>query len=319
MDGYDFFHAVRARSEWTSIPFIFLTAMTGRRDVIKGKALGAEDYLTKPVDPEELVVTIRARLARAQSVQKSAEEKLDEIKRQIVTTLGHELRTPLTYIRGYTELALDDVPNLSSEMLQEFLQAISQGAERLQRVSNDFLLLTRLDTGLMAGDFRQLARVCDDWHVVAERVLREYEEPAVVKGMVLEAEIPSKVPPVNLCEFMFEDALGRLVGNAIKFSGRKGKRVTVSVKEDREWAHIGVADEGVGIPAEAIPHLFERFRQIDRETQEQQGVGLGLALARELIRLHGGEIDVESTVGEGSVFTIRLPIVKVSETERFET
>ena len=95
--------------------------------------------------------------------------------------------------------------------------------------------------------------------------------------------------------------------NAIRFSRDGEKQVWIAVEASDEWVEVAVRDKGVGIAADKIPHLFERFRQIDREQMEQQGAGLGLAIAQELIALHGGEITVDSQVGEGSTFTIRLP------------
>jgi two-component system sensor histidine kinase/response regulator len=307
MDGYEFYHAVRARPEWTSIPFIFLTARAQRAEVIRGKALGVEDYLVKPVDPEELLVTVRARLARAQAIQKKAEAELDEIKQQIVTVLGHEMRTPLTYIRGYTELALEDIPSMSPELLEEFLQSISQGADRLTKLTDDFLTLVRLDTGQAESEFRQLVEIHRDLDTIVTRVVGQYEPLAAAKGLALKSRVKPNLPPVALCEVLFADALGRLIDNAIKFSPDQGKQIVVHAQEVREWKEITVTDEGLGISPDEIPHIFERFRQVNRKKMEQQGVGLGLPIARGIIRLHGGEITVESALGQGSTFTIRLP------------
>lgn len=310
MDGYAFYEEVRKRPEWVPIPFIFLTARTERADVLKGKQLGVEDYLTKPFDPQELVVAVRARLQRAQAIRRAAEEEFDELKRQIVTVLSHELRTPLTYIRGYTELALDEVPSLSPDALQEFLMGIKRGADRLTRLVEDLLFLVRLDTGRAAEEFRMLVGVREDLDVVVERTVRLYEALAAARGVMLEWDIEPHLPPVRLCEPFFVDALGRLVDNGIKFSLREEKRVTVRARAVEGVVEISVSDRGVGIPADEVPHLFERFRQIERERMEQQGVGLGLAIAQELIQMHGGEIRVESQLGNGSTFTIRLPVAK---------
>jgi two-component system sensor histidine kinase/response regulator len=311
MDGYDLYKAIRARPEWTSIPFIFLTSKAEREDVLKGKAMGVEDYLTKPFDPEELEVAVRARLERAQAIRESTEAEFEQLKQQIITILGHELRTPLTYICGYTDLALEDIPSLSPDLLQEFLQAVRQGADRLTRLVNDLLLLVRLDTGRAAEEFRLLAQVRYDPGAIVERTVQHYEEQTAAQGLTLEMKVEPDLPPVWLCEPLFVDALSRLVDNAIKFSPREGKHATVSARLTEGWVEVAVTDEGVGIPPEEIPHLFERFRQINRERMEQQGVGLGLAIAQELIRLHGGEIAVESTLGEGSTFIIRLPLAEV--------
>ena len=308
MDGYDLYRAVRARPEWVTIPFIFLTAKADREDVLKGRGLGAEDYITKPFDPQELLVAVRVRLGRARAIREAAETEFDQLKRQITTVLGHELRTPLTYVRGYTELALDDVSSLSPDDVQEFLLGIKQGADRLHRLVNDLLLLVRLDIGQVARDFHLLARVHRDLDGILECTTREYEQQAADHGVTLETKVEPDLPPVLLCDLLLVDALGRLVDNGIKFCRGEGKRVTVSGQAADGWVEMAVSDEGVGIPPEEIPHLFERFRQVDREQMEQQRAGLGLAIARELIHLHGGEIIVESMPGEGSTFTIRLPV-----------
>lgn len=310
MDGYAFYEAVRSRSEWVAIPFIFLTAKSDKEDILKGKSLGAEDYITKPFEPRELLTAVQARLKRAETIREAAAAEFDRLKQQIVTILGHELRTPLTYIHGYTSLALEDIPSLSPDALQEFLLAIKRGADRLTHLVEDLLLIVRLDAGQTGEEFRLLAQVHNNLDAIVKRTVNRHEEQAAANGLTLEIEVAPNLPPVQLCEPLFADALDRLIDNAIKFSRGRGARVRVSAWPGDDWIEIAVQDWGVGIPSEEIPHLFERFRQINRERLEQQGVGLGLAIARELIRLHGGDIAVQSTANEGSTFTIRLPVAQ---------
>lgn len=310
MDGHELYAAIRARAEWVRIPFIFLTAKAERADILKGKELGAEDYLTKPFDPQELVIAVRARLARARDIQMSTEAEFDQLKQQIITVLGHELRTPLTYVMGYTDLALEDPTSLSSDGLQNLLLGVKQGADRLARMVEDFLLLIRLDSGQAMGECQSVAQVYSDWGLLVEGAVRKFDRQAAENGVTLEVKLPPDLPPVRLCEPFFEDALGRLVDNGIKFSRGKGKVVTASAQVVDECVEIVVQDEGVGIPAEEMPHLFERFRQIGREEMEQQGRGLGLTIAQELIHLHDGQIIAESEFGKGSTFTIRLPLAR---------
>lgn len=312
MDGYAFYQAVRARPDGLTIPFIFLTARTTREDILRGKGMGAEDYLTKPFDPEELLVVVRSRLRRAEEVQQATASEFERLKQQIVTILSHELRTPLTYITGYTELALEELPSLSLQALQQFLEGIRHGSDRLNRLVQDLLTLIRLDTGQAAAEFRLLAYPWENFAELVRQTVQRYESLAAQSGITLDVRVLPTMSPVPLCELFFTDALGRLVDNAIKFSRGKGKRVVVQAGVAGDWVEVSVSDEGVGIRPEEIPHIFERFRQIDRERMEQQGVGLGLAIARELIRLHGGDITVESVHGAGSRFTIRLPLTTPS-------
>jgi signal transduction histidine kinase len=310
MDGYTFYEQVRANPEWVHIPFIFLTAKAEREDILKGKALGAEDYLTKPFDPEELLVAVRSRLARAGAIREATTTEFEELKKQIVTVLSHELRTPLTYIIGYTDLALDDLSSLSAERLQEMLEKVKKGGDRLTRLVEDFLCLIQLDTGQAAEEAKRLTEVHSGLGEIVEEVVQQWQERAAFREVVLETEVQPDLPPVRLCKPFFTDSLGRLLGNAIKFSPEGGNKVRVTARQADGWVEVGVVDQGVGIPPEEIEHLFERFRQIGREELEQQGTGLGLAITRELIQLQGGDILVESALGEGSTFTIRLPVVE---------
>jgi len=310
MDGYSFYGEIRSRPEWVPIPFIFLTAKAEKEDVLKGKDLGAEDYLTKPFDPQELVVAVRGKLRRARAIQEVTEAKFDHLKQQIVNVLGHELRTPLTYVRGYTELALEEVPSLTPGDLQDFLMGIKRGTDRLNRLVEDLLFLIRLDTGQATEEYHLLACIRRDLDALLESAVQQYEKQAAAQGVTLEAKVEPNPPPVRLCEPFFMDALGRLLDNGIKFSRGERKRVTVNSQVTGGWVEVAVTDEGVGIPAQELSHLFERFRQIGREQMEQQGIGVGLAIAQELIHMHDGEITVESTFGAGSTFTIRLPVAK---------
>jgi two-component system sensor histidine kinase SenX3 len=126
----------------------------------------------------------------------------------------------------------------------------------------------------------------------------------------LETQSETYLPPLWLCEPLFADAVGRLIDNGIKFSQGEEHCVTLAARAVEGWVEIAVSDEGVGIHPQEIPHLFKRFRQIDRKNMEQQGAGLGLYIAQRLVQLHGGEITVESELGAGSTFTIRLPVAK---------
>lgn len=310
MDGYTFYEKVRQKPEWVPIPFIFLTAKSEPSDVLKGKALGVEDYITKPFDADELIVAVRSRLKRANAIQDAADAAFAELKSQIVTILGHELRTPLTYVTGYTELAMSDVSSLSPEQMEEFLLGIKRGADRLNQLVEDLMLLVQIDTGQAAKDFRMMVTNHTDLEEVIERTVRQNKDMANQHGVTLETAIESPLPPVRLCEPFFVDALTRLIDNGIKFSNGEAneeKRVVIEARTESEQVKVAVSDNGIGIPPDGLDKIFERFRQIDRERLEQQGVGLGLPIARALIRLHDGTVAVESALGEGSTFTISLP------------
>ena len=307
MDGYTLYERIRARPEWIPIPFVFLTARSEREDRLRGKKMGAEDYVTKPFDAEELIVIVRSRLGRARAIQEATEASFENLKQQIVTVLGHELRTPLTYVTGYTDLALEDVSSLSAEEVENFLHGIKTGADRLNRLVEDLLLLVQIDSGRARQEFGALASRRRNLGEIVAHTTGQFEGAAKKRGLSLEVDVDGTLPPVEVCEAYFVDALGRLVENGIKFSRDEAKRVRITGRSGEKWVRIAVSDQGVGIPEEQQDYLFDRFRQLEREKLEQQGVGLGLCIADELIRLHGGKITVDSSPGQGSTFTILLP------------
>ncbi|MBN1259310.1 MAG: response regulator [Anaerolineae bacterium] len=310
MDGYELYETVRENPEWIRIPFIFLTARGERRDVLKGKALGAEDYIVKPFDTEELLVAIDSRLGRAQAIQRASDQEFEHLKQQILNVLSHELRTPLTYISGYTDLALDDVESLTPDQLQEFLLGIKRGADRLTRLVKDMLLVVQIDTGRAAEEFSLFSTVRDDLGALVRQVVLTYQSRAKESGVTLGVILPEHMSPVRVHDEYFCNALGRLIDNAIKFSLKSPKSVTVQVRSNDKWVEVVVIDRGVGIANADLKSIFKRFQQFDRDTMEQQGAGLGLFIAQSLVNLHEGELDAVSQPGEGSTFTLRLPVAR---------
>jgi len=304
MDGYALHSAIRDRPDWVTIPFIFLTARAEPQDILKGKI--AEDYLIKPFDPQVLVKAVNSRLKRVIDIEKVLDERFNKIKKQITTVLGHELRTPLTYVRGYTELALET--ESSTEELQDFLYGIKRGADRLNRLVEDLMLLVQIDTGRTASEFHDFVQLHPDLESVLIATIQRHKRQAADQSVTLELTVEPNLPPVMLYQPIFMSAVSRLISNAIKFSRGGEKRVTIIARSTSEWVEISISDQGVGIAVHEIALLFKRFTQIRREEMEQQGTGLGLALSKELVQLHNGEITVESVKGEGSTFTIRLPI-----------
>jgi signal transduction histidine kinase len=309
MDGYQFFSAVRADPKWISIPFIFLTAKDQRIDVRLGKQLGADDYLTKPFEPEDLLVAVEAKLDRAAALQAAADAEMSRLKHNILNTLSHEFRTPLTFIRGYLDLILEEGANeLSVEELRSFLIRIKRGSDRLRGLVDDFMFLVMLETGEAATVFRWERLYYTNLGSLIEVIVQQKVPAARSRNVNLEVELAQPLPGVVLHVDYFRDALDRLIDNAIKFSKEEGGRVQVRAAADEDWVYIAVQDNGIGISEAEIPHLFKRLQQINRERMEQSGIGAGLSIAKAIAELHEGRIDLESEPGEGSTFTLVLPV-----------
>lgn len=311
MDGYDFYEKVRERPKWTTIPFVFLTAKGQKEDVRAGKRLGADDYLKKPFDPADLLVVVEAKLRRAEEVKQVVEQDLDVLKKNILNSLSHEFRTPLTYIQGYTDLLLDSDMSSEPEIFKDFLERIRLGSQRIHSLVDDFILLVSLESGEVAQTISEGSAVTDLMPTL-RATTSTFQKKMDEKGITLHTDWSAKLPPVFAAPSFIDNALGRLLDNAIKFSPLEGGEVWVSARAANNQVRIAVRDNGVGIPAEEQSRVFDRFYQVNRDYYEQQGVGLGLSIAQIIIELHHGTIEVESTSGQGSTFTIVLPAAESS-------
>jgi two-component system sensor histidine kinase/response regulator len=305
MDGYQFYEAVRENPAWIAIPFIFLSAKGERKDIRRGYDLGADHYLTKPFEPEDLLIAIRSRLQRVADIQAAAHDNVEQMKRQLLNIFGHELRTPLSYIYGYMCLLQEEESSFDEEAKDEIMQGMRKGIDRLLKLVEDLLLIVYIDSGAAAMELERHGRRFDVRTRVEEAVsgygdkaqAREINITMIAENGLVVQGIPKYIRDAVVC----------LVDNAIKF-GKAGGHVWIRAESDGAYAVVSVRDDGVGIPLDKQKYLFERFSQIDRDKMEQQGVGLGLAIAERLVRLHGGSIQVESQPGEGSTFTICLPM-----------
>ncbi len=305
MDGFEFLEEVRRQPRWAAIPFIFLTAKGQRPDIRAGKQLGADDYLVKSTDLEDILVVVRAKLDRALTLQQQSRRDMDDLKRNLLNMLSHEFRTPLTYITGYVDLIQEG--EWSTEDLEKFLGRIKGGSIRLNRLVEDFLLLVRFET----DDARQ-AYLMDkgpfkNWASLVTRVLDRQHEAAAARQVTLLREIEPNLPPVEVHEEYLENAIMRLVDNGIKFSRHAGGHVWVTVSAEDTRVCCTVKDDGIGIPAAEVSKMFDRFHQINRQRIEQQGAGIGLAIVKNIADLHHGEVTCISTEGVGSEFSIWLP------------
>lgn len=312
LDGYQFYAQVRARPEWISLPFIFLTAKGEKTDIRRGKQLGADDYLTKPFEEADLLVAIRSKLDRRAQLDAVHDQEMANLKRTILTTLNHEFRTPLTYITAYTEVMRQSDSDLQSEEFKNFMRGIQVGSQRLRQLVEDFILLVELQTGEAQQSYERRREIITDLPGVLEKVLQDYALRAAARKVELVSGIPVVLPAILADREYLSSAVSRLVDNAIKFSkkraGEEGQ-VTLSA-----WSSPGgdsvilqVKDEGIGIRAEELNKLFDMFHQIDRAKMEQQGSGSGLAITRGIVTMHGGMLSVASEYGIGSTFTIELP------------
>ncbi len=311
MDGYQFYEAVRQNAVWVSIPFIFLSAKGEQSDIRYGYDMGADHYLTKPFELEDLLVAIRSRLRRISDIQAAAQTEVEETKQQLLNIFGHELRTPLTYIYGYLSLLHEGEERLGEEAKDEILQAMHRGVDRMVKLVEDLLLIVYIDSGAAEVEMSRYSQHVD-LNLEIQQAVREQRKKAEARGIGISMVVPYDLVVRGVPAYI-QDIFARLIDNAIKFGKPEG-RVWIRAEASGGFVKVSVRDDGVGIPPDKQKVIFERFHQIDRDRMEQQGVGLGLAIAERLVRLHNGDIRVESQPGQGSTFTVRLPVFEQNDT-----
>lgn len=226
--------------------------------------------------------------------------EINRLKDELVSTVSHELRTPLASMRGFVELLL--MRDHSPEESREFLQIVDKEIKRLSKLIDDFLDVQRLESGALEYELRR--------HDLRELVS---EAASIARGSSEEHAIAVDLPEAPLVARVDADrirqVLGNLLSNAIKYSP-EGGTVGVRARRAGRWFELSVSDEGIGMDAETQDRLFRKFFRADNTMARRiGGTGLGLALVREIVRAHGGGIDVESKPGEGSRFIVTLPAV----------
>ncbi|MEL6307708.1 MAG: response regulator [Chloroflexota bacterium] len=307
MNGFKFLEEVRNEKLWLNVPFIFLTAKGEQTDRHKGSMLGADRYLTKPFDAPDLQVAVSATLKRHRIIKDAHDEEIESNKNKILTILNHEFRTPLTLVVAYAEMLKEFDPHTAPpDEIQTFLRGVNSGADRLRRMIENFITVVELDNEEAKKTIAWRKRPVHDFDVILKDALRFVENDAQNPSEFV-THIQEDMPAVE-CDVQYVTTMLReLLSNAAKFS-EDGDVVTTDVRVEGEELIIKVTDTGRGIPENELENIWGRFYQIDREQHEDQGSGSGLAIVAGIVKLHGGSYSVDSTVGEGSTFTVRLPL-----------
>jgi two-component system, sensor histidine kinase and response regulator len=311
MDGFQFLGTVRSRAKWLSIPFIFMSAKDEKEDIRTGKLRGADDYVTKPFEFRDLLISVQSALNRREQISAIQASEMETLRHQILKVLNHEFRTPLSYIVAYADLMANSPSFKHSAELRQYIDGIMEGSERLTKLIESFLVLAELESGMGARIFEARRALIDDLRSVVDTAIDLVRERAAARSITMRIVAEDKGPALMGDVAYLELAIRHLLDNAIKFSPKdKPSTVTISLLADEDMVAIAVCDEGQGIPASEQRHLFETFYQIDRDHNEQQGTGAGLAIARHVAHLHGGHIALESEQGKGSCFLLKLPIYR---------
>jgi signal transduction histidine kinase len=229
---------------------------------------------------------------------------LDDSRQEFVSNVSHELKTPITSMKVLADslLAQEDVPN---EVYREFMTDIGAEIDREDKIINDLLALVKMDKKASG-----LSITSVDVVSLTEVVLKRMRPIARKHNIDLTLE-SNRAITAEIDEVKISLVIMNLVENAIKYNKENGT-VKVELDADHQYFSIKVIDTGIGIPEDSLDHIYERFYRVDKSrSREIGGTGLGLAIARNAVLMHRGSIDVQSTLGEGTTFTVRIPLICV--------
>ncbi len=326
IDGFETARLIRQRDRYQHTPIIFLTAFADGDDLqSQGYTLGAVDYLYKPINPVILtskvsvfidlfkknlevqhqaaqLVAKNTEIVRAEAARQQAEEA-NRLKDEFLMVVSHELRTPLNSILGWSRLLLDR--QLDADMTQRALGTIARNAQAQAQLIEDILDIS----GLMRGKVQLEIRTVD-LKAFINATIDAICPQAKAKTIHLSVQLDPTISTIEADSARLRQIVLNLLTNAIKFTPTGGQ-VNLQVSSDSNgYIKLRISDTGIGIDPEFLPHIFDRFQQADSSsTRAHGGLGLGLAIARQLVELHHGEIHAHSDgCNQGTTFTVQLPI-----------
>lgn len=299
LDGYQVCTRLKADQGTYEIPVIFLSAFDETPDKVRAFQVGGVDYITKPFQFEEVVARVECHLTLQR--QRREIQELSAFKDEMMRTVSHDLKNPLYLVIGYAQLLEEDIENLSSERILTYSKDILRGGRKMLRLITDLLDLSKLEGGAAALKLApcQLSDFLSDH-------LHDHEFMAQRKQIQLFLDVDDSIT-LTIDKERMGRVIDNLLSNAIKYT-REGGQVAVAVQTSPDSVAIQISDNGLGIPADAIPHLFNKFYRVNRkEHMASEGTGLGLSIVKTIVEQHGGRIWVESELGAGSVFNVLLP------------
>ena len=303
MDGFELLKELQKNPDTDMIPFLFLTAKT---DIREGMNLGADDYMTKPFDIDQLLRAVEIRLKKQDAIIGKYKQKIEEFSSNISKSLPHEIRTPLGTILGFSEFLMKKFRKTDPDEVKEMLRNIYDSGKRLNRLFENYLFYADLEL-IKSNDkaLKDMKKHSTDYpSVLAEDKITFHPDYNERKEDIFKKIENVKI---NISDTNFAKIVEEIFDNAIKFSER-GSSITIIGKPAGEFFELVVHDEGRGMTEDQINNVGA-YTQFERNMYEQQGSGLGLAIVKRLAELYGGNLQIESTVDAYTKVTVRIPLL----------
>lgn len=309
LDGYSVLAELQQEPGTASIPFIFLTAKTDKGDMRQGMNLGADDYLTKPFSREEVLEAINSRLTKQANLLQHSQQPLNVSTLNLTKSLPHEFATPLSAIIGFSDLLLSEYPHLKQEQVIELAEQLQTNARRLHSLIQNFLLYAEVELIALNPDRLKLLAQSQSGPT-KEFISGLARQKAAVFKREADLELGLQEASIQMEQDKLARVIEELVDNAFQFSLRGTPvRLMGLIKEKKYILYI--TDSGKGMTTEQVAN-FGSYMQFEHRIQQQQGAGLSLTIAKRLIELYQGTLNVESIMGQKTILRIELPLASGS-------
>lgn len=310
MDGYGVIEQLRKNEKTLTTPFIFLTAFTEKSNMRLGMEKGADDFLIKPYTRDELIAAIDAQWKKHTHIEKQIQEKVDEVGKNVTYALPHEFRTVLNQIVGSARFLMANPKEIEEEEVIELSTDIISSAQRLLRITENFLIYVRIESLVSNPEKKKQLRLMrtDEPGAMIYDIIgsigQKYErfDDIIVDNVVEDISL-------EMSTEIFHKITDELIENALKFS-KPGSTVHVDMKLENSFFYLYINDAGRGMTQEQINNVGA-YIQFERTIYEQQGVGLGLVIAKRFVELHGGKFLIESVENVGTKVTLSIPYVNM--------
>ncbi|MGQ9819556.1 MAG: hybrid sensor histidine kinase/response regulator [Candidatus Kapaibacteriales bacterium] len=309
MDGYTMLEYLRSNPETEAIPLIFLTAFGEKQNMREGMIRGADDYIVKPFTHDELLHAINVQWKKISNIQKKLKEKVETVGKAVTFALPHEFRTVLNEIIGSAKLIQNSFDDFSKDEILEIAGDIITTSKRLLKITENFLIYTKIEAyAVMPNKRAQLRQHFTDepFAMLQDIAMLKAAEYGRTTDLEL-GEFQSNIS-IEIASDSFYKIIDELVDNAFKFSA-PGQKVSIDAENLGNKICFKIIDQGRGIEKNMLENI-NTLTQFERDFYEQQGVGMGLIIAKKLIELHDGDFTIESKPGEGTKIFFTLHSIK---------
>jgi signal transduction histidine kinase len=307
MNGFETLEELRKHKSTSYIPFIFMTGESPRIYLRKGMNLGANDFIMKPIDMEDLIKAVQIRLQEVDRNKEETQKAVADLSESITRALPHELRTPMTGILGLAELLKVQANEMTPSDVKDLAELLFISAVRMNQTLEKFWIHTQCL--LLPNDTAKLSASRQTGTKNVDLIIRRVAEELALSHKRSTDLILNIAPlSVAISERYFEQVVSQIIENAFKFSADRTS-VSISTAVKNTLGLILVKDHGRGMSEDQIQKIHA-FMQFDRERHEQQGLGLGLMIAKRLLKIHDGKLEITSELGQGTTVAITLPLLR---------